>query len=210
MQRAQVHLLLRMVVDHPDLALDVAHHALGFLGVAVREQPARAIGQVPPHQQDRDAQHTAQAEGDAPADVGRQESGLEQDDAEPGAEGRTHPERAVDDEIHPAAHARGDERVDGGVDRGVLPADTEAGEEAAERERRDVPGERGEHRGDEVHEQRDEEHALAPRAGRRAGRRRPRRAPRRRYRRTPPSRSRWPRGRGCRGVAGSGRASPPR
>ncbi len=40
---------------------------------------------------------------------------------------RAHPERAVDGEIRPAAHARRDEFRDGRIDRGILAADARAG-----------------------------------------------------------------------------------
>ena len=86
---------------------------------------------------------------------------VEQHQAQARAERGADPERAVDREVDGAAHARGNQLVDRRVDRRVLAADAEAGEEAAERERSEVPGERGEHRRDEIDRERDEEQALA-------------------------------------------------
>ena len=41
--------------------------ALGLVGAAVRDQPARALRHVAPHQQDRHRQHRAEREAGAPA-----------------------------------------------------------------------------------------------------------------------------------------------
>jgi hypothetical protein len=148
----------------PDLLLDVADDPVGLLVVAVDEQPARALGHMPPHEQDPDAEHGADQECDAPPDVGREDRRVEQDQRAERAARRPEPVRAVDDQVHPAAHSRGDQLVDRRVDRRVLAADPGAGEEARDVEVQRRPRERGRHGGDEVQHQRDQEQLLAPEA----------------------------------------------
>ncbi len=111
--------------------------------------------------QDDEAERAADQEGRAPAHVGGQQRGIEEDDGSRGAERGADPEAAVDDEVGPAAHARRDQLLDGGVDGGIFAADAGAGEEAAEREGPQVPGEGGGCRGREVDGKRDEEQLLA-------------------------------------------------
>ena len=86
---------------------------------------------------------------------------IEQHDGAERAERRADPEAAVDDEIGPAAHARGDQLLDGRVDRGVFAADARAGEEAEQREAPEIPRQRGRRGGDEIDRERDEEQLLA-------------------------------------------------
>jgi hypothetical protein len=52
---------------------------LGLLVVAVDEQPAGALGDVAPDQQDAQPEHRPQAEGDPPAQVGREQVLVQQD-----------------------------------------------------------------------------------------------------------------------------------
>ena len=119
-----------------DLPLDVRDELVGLVRLAVDEHPARALGHVPAHEQDADAEHRAEAEREAPADVGGEDVLVEQHDRQGRARGRAEPERAIDDQVDGAAHAGRDQLVDGGVDRRVLAADAGAGEEAADREER--------------------------------------------------------------------------
>ena len=98
----------------------------------------------------------------APAQVGRQQRGIEQHDRARRADRGADPEAAVDDEVGPAAIARRHEFLDGRVDGGVFAADAGAGEEAKQREAPQVPGQRGRRGGDEIDRERDEEQPLAP------------------------------------------------
>ena len=102
------------------------------------------------------------AEREPPAEVGREDRGVQQQQRREAAERRPDPEAAVDREVDPAAVARGDQLVDRRVDRGVLAADAHAGEEAAHEEVPGVERERGRHRGDQVERERDHEELLAP------------------------------------------------
>ncbi len=129
----RARLVERLVGLLGDLALDAVDDPLGLLLAAVDEQPARALGHVPAHEQDADAEDRAEAEGEAPAQVDREDVHEQHVGAER-AERRAEPVGAVDDQVDAAAHARRDQLVDGGVDRGVLAADAGSGEEAADHE----------------------------------------------------------------------------
>jgi hypothetical protein len=56
-----------------DLPFDAVDQLLGLFVVAVDEQPARALGDVAPDQQDGQAEDGPQAEGQPPAQVGREQ-----------------------------------------------------------------------------------------------------------------------------------------
>ena len=58
-------------------------------------------------------QHRADEEGGAPAEVRRQNCGVEWHDEAAGAEGRPNPKAAVDDEMGPAAISRRHELLNG-------------------------------------------------------------------------------------------------
>ena len=146
----------------PDVLLDPLDDPLGLILAAVDEQPARALGHVPPHEQDREGEHRAEPEGQAPAEVGREEAGVEQEDRGDGTARGTEPVGAVDDEVHAAAHASRDQLVDGRVDRRVLAADAGAGDEAAGVEVEGALRERRRDRRYEVHDEREQEQPLTP------------------------------------------------
>src|SRR5258708_3262666 len=81
------------------LAVDAGHHAFGFLGAPVADQPARAFRHVAPHEKDRAPQHAAEEESEAPADVRADPVRLQEHDREAGAQPRADPESAVDREV---------------------------------------------------------------------------------------------------------------
>jgi hypothetical protein len=93
----------------------------------VDEHPAGALGDVAPHQQDAEAEDRAKAEGQPPAQVGGEQVLVQQQQRQGGPERRPEPERAVDDQVDPAAEAGRDELVDGRVDGRVLAADAGPG-----------------------------------------------------------------------------------
>jgi hypothetical protein len=124
----------------------------------------RGLGHVAAHEHDRQAHDRAQAEGQAPAEIDREEAGVEQRERQRGARGGPEPVGPIDGEIDPPARPGGDELVDGRVDRRVLAADSQAGERPEDPERRGAPRERGRDRRDEVHGERDDEELLAPEA----------------------------------------------
>ena len=144
-----------------DLRLDRGDLGLGALGMTVGQQPARALGHVPPHQHDRDADRRAERERDAPAELRPEDARIEKREAQARAERRAEPEAAVDREVDAAAHARRDQLVDRGVDRAVLAADAEAGHEAERGEGPEVDRDRAHHRAGQVDRHRHEEDALA-------------------------------------------------
>src|SRR5690606_680557 len=78
------------------------------------------------------AQEAAQAEGQPPAEVGRQQILVEKQHGDQAAERRTDPVAAVDGQIRLPAVAGRNQLVDGRVDRGVLSADAHTGDEAGE------------------------------------------------------------------------------
>ena len=145
-----------------DLGFDALHDGLGFVGAAMRDEPAWALGDVAPHQQDRDRQQRPQREAGAPAPHGAQHARVEQHQAQAGAQRGADPEAAVDRQVDAAAHPRGDEFVDGRVDGRVLAADAHACHEAAEREEEKAGRESGREARHRVDRQRDEEQLLAP------------------------------------------------
>jgi hypothetical protein len=163
----------------PDPPLDPVDQLLGLLVVAVDEHPAGALGDVAPDEQDAQAEDSAEAEGEAPAQVGGEQILVQQQQRQGGPEHRPEPERAVDDQVHPAAQPGRDELVHGRVDGRVLPADAGPGEEPAGVEVERVPGEGGGHGGHQVHGQGEHEQLLAPEpVGQVAEEQRPRQAPR--------------------------------
>jgi hypothetical protein len=122
-----------------DLPLDLVDQLLGLLVAAVDEQPAGALGDVAPHQQDAQAEDGAKAEGDPPADVGGEQVLVQQHQRQGGPE----------------------HLVDGRVDGRALPADAGPGEEPAGVEPQRVHRERGQHRRHQVQDEGDDEQLLA-------------------------------------------------
>ena len=145
---------------HP--LLDLVDGLLGLFGVAVGEQPARALRDVPPQVDDREAEDRADEEREAPADVLGDVVGVEQVEVGEGAEEGAEPVRAVDGDVDAAAVVRRDELVDGRVDRGVLAADAHAGDEPAHPEEPHVRREAGQARADEVDDERQDEQLAPP------------------------------------------------
>jgi hypothetical protein len=142
-----------------DACLDLVHQLLGLAGLAVDEQPPRALREVAPDQQHHGAEYHAQAEADPPADVHRQVVGG--GNRQYGPEGRTRPVRSVDHDVDDTPVPAGDQLIDGRVDRGVLPADAEAGQEPEQEEPPRGEGQRGQRGGGEVGAQGDHEQLLA-------------------------------------------------
>jgi hypothetical protein len=107
-----VQLLARLLVDP---ALDLSHDLLGLAVAAVDHQPSRRLRHIAAHQQDRQPEHGAQAEGQPPAEVGGEDAGVEQQQRQRGAGRRAQPVGAVDDKVDRPADARRDQLVDRGV-----------------------------------------------------------------------------------------------
>src|SRR5262249_37344804 len=133
-----------------NLVFDIGDDLLGFAFASMDHQPARAFGESMTQENDDGSQNRAHAEGNAPADAGGHNPGTEQADRRRGADGSADPEARVDDEIDPAAQARGDQFIDGGVYRRVFAADAGSGQAAKHRVRDKIPRARGESGGNKV------------------------------------------------------------
>ena len=70
-----------------DALLDRAHELLGLVLAAVDGQPARALGHVAAHEHDGQAHDRAEAEGQPPAEVDREQALVEQHEGQCGAGG---------------------------------------------------------------------------------------------------------------------------
>jgi len=127
----------------------------------MRHQPAWAFRQPQPHEEYDERQRSPDQERSAPAMIRREQSRIEQHDGGERAQRRTNPERAVDQEIGPAAHARRDQLLDGRVDGRVFAANAGAGDEAEDEKAREIPRERRGGGRSQVDRQRDEEEFLA-------------------------------------------------
>ena len=116
---------------HP--GFDAGDDAFGFLGPAVRHQPARAF-RNPVAQEEHDAaQHATEDEGEPPTPLGRQNARIQHEQGSGRADRGADPETAVDHEVGEAALAGGNQLLDGGVDGGVLAADPGTREKAEQR-----------------------------------------------------------------------------
>ena len=122
----------------------------GLLGPPVGHQPARRFRDPRAHHEDAEPEHRADEEGRAPANVRRQQRGIEQDDRAAGPERGADPETAIDDEVGMPAIARRHELLDGRGDGRVLAADPGAGQKAEQREAHEIPRERRRRRGHEI------------------------------------------------------------
>ncbi len=152
------------IVPPCESILDLLEDRFGLLLISVRDQPARALRYPEAHEEDDEAENGADEKRHAPARIGCEQRGIEQDDRARRSDRRSDPEASVDDEIGPSAIARGNELLDGRVDRRVLAADARAGEEAERGEAPNVPREGGRRRRHQVDAERDEEQLLASRA----------------------------------------------
>ena len=118
-----------------DLALDVGDRLLGRVHAAVHDLPARALRKVPSHEQDHQAEHRTDEEGQPPAEA--EVDDFEEYERAEGAENRTAPVGSVDCDVDSAAESGGDELVDRRVDCGIFAADTHACDEPGDVEEDD-------------------------------------------------------------------------
>ena len=114
--------------------------------LAVDRQPARAFGHVTARQQHGKSKQRADEKSRTPADVDRENIGIEQQQRRERSERGADPVAAVDAKIHLAANARGNQLVDRRIDRSVFAADAEAGDDPACRHACEVPRECGRQR----------------------------------------------------------------
>jgi len=141
--------------------LDSGDHGLGFRHATMRHQPARALGNPDSHEKNDGADHGADQEGKPPAVFGMQNGRVQHDDRAGRSRRRAEPEAAVDQEVGPAAHPRGDEFLNCGIDGRVFAADARASQEPEQPEAVNVPRKRGHPGGEEIDRERDEKQLLA-------------------------------------------------
>jgi hypothetical protein len=78
----------------------------------MRHQPTRRFGDPHPQQENDEAERRTDEKGDAPSQIRRQQGGIEQNDRGHRTHCGADPEAAVDDEVGPAAVARGNQLLD--------------------------------------------------------------------------------------------------
>jgi hypothetical protein len=109
------------------VALDLGDGGLGLLDPTVHEQPARALRQVLPDEQDDEAEHRADEEGHPPRRRRRQV--VDDQQGENGGDEGAAPVGPVHRDVDATAVLRRDELVDRRVDGGVLATDAHTGDE---------------------------------------------------------------------------------
>src|SRR5262249_55720373 len=119
--------------------LDPGNDILGCCFMAMGDEPARAFRYPQAHDENDDAEHTADEKAEAPAESDGDPVGIEQEDGAGAAQSGTHPEPAIDDEIGPAAIAGRDQLLDGRVDGGIFAADPRTGQKSEEHEAPEIP-----------------------------------------------------------------------
>src|SRR6185312_161122 len=119
--------------------LDARNDGVRLCDPAVRNEPSRALRNPPAHEKYHPTQDGADDERRAPADVGREQGRVEQDDRCKGADRGAEPEAAVYDEIGPAADTSRDQFLDRRVDGRVLATYAGSGEEAEHDEAPEIP-----------------------------------------------------------------------
>src|SRR5438034_1371239 len=85
--------------------LDTVEHRLCVLDPTMGHQPARRFRQPQAHEEDHEPEYGPDQEGQAPAQIRRQQVGIEQHERTCRAQRGADPKAAVDDEIAPATIA---------------------------------------------------------------------------------------------------------
>ena len=99
-----------MLLFH-NLALNRADNPVGLIEAAMDHQPAWALREIAPHEQDRQPKNGAHTKRQPPANVHLEQVGVEQNCRQGSADRRTNPPTAVDCEIHMATNSRRDEFI---------------------------------------------------------------------------------------------------
>src|SRR5436305_4791772 len=112
--------LLRMAGN---LLFDIAHDLFSFPPSAMNNEPAGAFRNGVTQEDNNDAQHCANAKYQPPAYGNGNNPGIQQTYGGGGADGRSNPEAAVDDEVYASTHPRWNQLINCGVDSGIFAAD---------------------------------------------------------------------------------------
>src|SRR5256714_1575042 len=128
-----------MFLPH-DLVLNHADNLIRLVEASMHHQPAWALWDIAPHEQDCQSKNGAQTKAESPTNVHGEEMWVEQHHRQGSADRRTDPPAAIDREIHVATNSRWDELINSGVNCRILPTDSRARQEAADGEPDEVGG----------------------------------------------------------------------
>src|SRR5216684_2700334 len=128
-----------MVFFH-DFAFDHLRDAVRFIEASMHHEPAWALWNVTPHEQNGHPQDCAHTKAEPPAQVNRQQVRVEQNGRQASTDRRADPPGAIDREIHVTTNARRNELINSGVNGRVLSTDTGTCQEAAGSEPDEVEG----------------------------------------------------------------------
>ena len=145
-----------------DLPLDIRDDLIGLFRAPMCEKPPGALRDEPAHEQDGHPEHGTDAEAKPPAEVRRNQVGVEQHERGRSSDRSAEPVRPVHEKVDRAAHPCGYQLVDGGVDGRVLPSDAHTGQEPEDEEPPRVERGSRQQRGNQVEPERDEKEPLSP------------------------------------------------
>jgi hypothetical protein len=143
---------------------DLRDDGLGFVDAPMQHQPTGALRHPVAKDEHAQAEHGTQAEGEPPAELGRDPAPVEQAHRAQRSHGRSDPEAAIDYQVGMSAIAGRYQLLDSRVDRRVFTADAGAGQHAKDHEGNEVRRERRSGGRDEVKAKRDGEELLAAQA----------------------------------------------
>ena len=101
---------VQMVLLH-DFVFNHADDPVGLLEASMDHQPARALREIAPHEEDRQAKNGTHPKCQPPADVHWKEMGVEQNCRQGSADRRANPPGTVDREIGVATNSCRDELI---------------------------------------------------------------------------------------------------
>src|SRR5690606_2523139 len=114
--------------------LDTGHDVFSRLDAPMGQQPARALGHVPPYQSNGNGQHGTQNKTQPPPPLHRYKRLVQNQQTEPRTQRRAEPEASIDGQADAASYARRHEFVDGGINGRVLAPYAQASCKAAQQE----------------------------------------------------------------------------
>src|SRR5215471_20163363 len=120
-------------------ALDSRDDTGGFLGVAMRHQPAWTFRNPKPHQEYEAGKPCTYQKGEPPAEIRVDDMRVKQDQRAERTDGSADPETSIDHQIGPATHARRNKFLNGGIDCRIFTANSRTGEKSKESEACDIP-----------------------------------------------------------------------
>src|SRR5436305_11713229 len=128
----------------------------------MHHQPAWALWNATPHENDGHTKNGAQSKRETPAQIYRQQMGVGENRCEQSPECRADPPGTIDGQVRPTTGSRWNEFIDSRVNRSILSSNTGARKEAAGGEPDEVEREGGRDCGNEVYTQRHHKEELSP------------------------------------------------